>query len=195
MSIKVQCDGCAKRFSAADKLAGKRVKCPSCGAAIEIPILLLDEVVEDSLDDLLVGTPTNTEPTLVPSSKSPASSTPQPDPLAPLDDPLADLLGGDLAAGPVVVDGGSTVAAEAKRPKPVRVSAGTSRPLRFALNHVLFTLVVACVVLRLIISAFFAQFTAGVVGACVGGLIAFFVLRPALGQHGRHLLDLGLDAG
>ena len=36
MPISVQCV-CAKKFSAPDKLAGKRVKCPSCGQPLDIP--------------------------------------------------------------------------------------------------------------------------------------------------------------
>ncbi len=35
--MKVKCSGCSKSFKAKESLAGKRVKCPSCGAAIQIP--------------------------------------------------------------------------------------------------------------------------------------------------------------
>lgn len=34
MSISVQCPGCGKKFKGEDRLAGKRVKCPSCGQSI-----------------------------------------------------------------------------------------------------------------------------------------------------------------
>jgi len=37
MSIQVQCPGCGGRFQAADRLAGKRAKCPHCSAAISVP--------------------------------------------------------------------------------------------------------------------------------------------------------------
>jgi hypothetical protein len=36
MSVRVQC-GCGKRLSARDELAGKRVKCPSCGQPVTVP--------------------------------------------------------------------------------------------------------------------------------------------------------------
>ena len=38
MSIGVQCPGCDKKLKTKDELAGKRVKCPSCGQAIVIPV-------------------------------------------------------------------------------------------------------------------------------------------------------------
>ncbi len=37
MPITVQCGGCTKRFRASDQHAGKRGKCPSCGAVIHVP--------------------------------------------------------------------------------------------------------------------------------------------------------------
>ncbi len=37
MPIAVVCPGCQKTLRAAEKLAGKRVKCPGCGGAISIP--------------------------------------------------------------------------------------------------------------------------------------------------------------
>jgi hypothetical protein len=37
MSINVQCAKCSKRYAAPDKLAGQRVMCPECGAAVDVP--------------------------------------------------------------------------------------------------------------------------------------------------------------
>ena len=37
MPIPVQCPGCGSQFQAADRLAGKRAKCPQCSAAIAVP--------------------------------------------------------------------------------------------------------------------------------------------------------------
>ena len=37
MSINVQCGQCSKRYAAPDKLAGQRVMCPQCGAAVNVP--------------------------------------------------------------------------------------------------------------------------------------------------------------
>jgi hypothetical protein len=37
MSIVVQCLSCAQQFDAPDELRGRRVQCPACGAAINVP--------------------------------------------------------------------------------------------------------------------------------------------------------------
>lgn len=37
MAIAVQCGSCRKRFSAKEELAGRKVKCPQCGAVLTIP--------------------------------------------------------------------------------------------------------------------------------------------------------------
>lgn len=42
MGIQVECLRCGKRYSAPDQWAGRRAKCPKCGAAIEIPIPVED---------------------------------------------------------------------------------------------------------------------------------------------------------
>lgn len=39
MSISVECAKCGARFQAREELAGRRGKCPKCGAAIEVPSL------------------------------------------------------------------------------------------------------------------------------------------------------------
>ena len=39
MPIRVQCPGCGRQFQAADRLAGRRVKCPDCATAISVPAL------------------------------------------------------------------------------------------------------------------------------------------------------------
>lgn len=84
MKIEVCCGVCAKRFAAPERLAGKRVKCPVCGGAIDVPALEpLDALADDPLagfseQDLTAGpalaglTPPPTRP---PSSQpAPASS-------------------------------------------------------------------------------------------------------------------------
>ena len=37
MSVVVQCLSCAQQFDAPDELRGRRVQCPACGAAINVP--------------------------------------------------------------------------------------------------------------------------------------------------------------
>ncbi len=54
MPLTVQCEKCGKRLQAPDALAGKRVKCPGCGAPVAVPAAapaasLLDELGEDDL--------------------------------------------------------------------------------------------------------------------------------------------------
>jgi DNA-directed RNA polymerase subunit M/transcription elongation factor TFIIS len=39
MSISCECPECGKRLKAADSAAGKKAKCPDCGAAVPIPAL------------------------------------------------------------------------------------------------------------------------------------------------------------
>ena len=37
MAIRIQCSGCGKAYSLQDAMAGRRVKCPACGATIDVP--------------------------------------------------------------------------------------------------------------------------------------------------------------
>ena len=37
MAIRIQCSGCGKAYSLQDAMAGRRVKCPACGATMEVP--------------------------------------------------------------------------------------------------------------------------------------------------------------
>jgi hypothetical protein len=39
-TITFDCPNCAKRFCARDKLAGRKTKCPNCGASFRIPALV-----------------------------------------------------------------------------------------------------------------------------------------------------------
>src|SRR5260370_17913048 len=39
MSISCECPECGKRLKAAESAAGKKAKCPDCGAAVPIPAL------------------------------------------------------------------------------------------------------------------------------------------------------------
>ncbi len=41
MAIRIQCPGCDKTLKARDELAGKRLKCPGCGAAVVVPELVM----------------------------------------------------------------------------------------------------------------------------------------------------------
>ena len=56
MKIKVRCD-CGKTLVASDELAGKKTKCPACGAVIRLP--RLDEVSEHPTDALVTETGLN----------------------------------------------------------------------------------------------------------------------------------------
>jgi len=38
MSIAVACGQCGKRYAAPEELAGKRLKCPQCGATVDVPV-------------------------------------------------------------------------------------------------------------------------------------------------------------
>ena len=56
MKIKVRCD-CGKTLVASDQLAGKKTKCPACGAVLRLP--LLDETSEQSAGFRLTETGLN----------------------------------------------------------------------------------------------------------------------------------------
>jgi len=56
MKIKVRCD-CGKTLVAASELAGKKTKCPACGAVLRLP--LLDEVSEQPASFLVTETGLN----------------------------------------------------------------------------------------------------------------------------------------
>ena len=49
MSISVSCDSCGKQLKVKDDAAGKRVKCPGCGKAVQIP--QSDDVMDAEADD------------------------------------------------------------------------------------------------------------------------------------------------
>ncbi len=51
MTIKATCSGCGKNLNAKDRLAGKRVRCPECRTAIEIPTLDLSDLPDDPFLD------------------------------------------------------------------------------------------------------------------------------------------------
>lgn len=38
MPVTVECESCQQRFKANDKLAGRTVKCPRCGGAIQVAL-------------------------------------------------------------------------------------------------------------------------------------------------------------
>ena len=51
MPIQVNCSKCGKGLKAPDALAGKKAKCPACGAVVDIP-LQEAEVLDAELEDL-----------------------------------------------------------------------------------------------------------------------------------------------
>ncbi len=50
MPISVTCQECGKGLKAPDALAGKKAKCPQCGAVVPIPVAVVDAELND--DDL-----------------------------------------------------------------------------------------------------------------------------------------------
>jgi hypothetical protein len=50
MPIVVECGSCHQRFRAKDTLAGKAVKCPRCGGAIQVPMSASETPEEDAGD-------------------------------------------------------------------------------------------------------------------------------------------------
>lgn len=53
MPISVTCQECGKGLKAPDALAGKKAKCPQCGAVVPIPRPVVDaEVIDDELPPL-----------------------------------------------------------------------------------------------------------------------------------------------
>ena len=71
MPFQLVCSGCQKRLAVPDKYAGKRLKCPQCQAAIEVPNAE-EEVAED--DDWLSALNEG----VAESSRAPAERTAQP---------------------------------------------------------------------------------------------------------------------
>src|SRR5437763_12751017 len=45
MAVEMQCGGCGKRYRVGDQLAGKKVKCKSCGHVMAVPA---EEFLQDS---------------------------------------------------------------------------------------------------------------------------------------------------
>jgi hypothetical protein len=70
MPITLGCPSCGKRFKARDESAGKRVKCPYCGAAVTVP------TAEEAA---VAAAPTMAIP---PTPTSPPPAAPKPSPLA-----------------------------------------------------------------------------------------------------------------
>lgn len=85
MSISVKCFDCGKVLKAPDGLAGKKAKCPGCGAIVPIPKAALDAEAID--DDEPVS-----KPKLKPKPKPKAKAKPKPvnDDDAGMFDDLAD---------------------------------------------------------------------------------------------------------
>lgn len=98
MPISVSCPECGKGLKAPDALAGKKAKCPGCGAVVPIPMAVVDaEVVDD-------------EPPPLPSKSKTSPKRP-----APVEDEYDDPFD-DLDDGEANVSGGST---EKRKPCPM----------------------------------------------------------------------------
>lgn len=97
MPIEFRCSGCGKKMKTGDAHAGKRGKCPNCGAVVDIPVV--SEAPSPSSEQ-------TSEQKLTPPSQPPTSPTLKGPPSVPSHnqsptapaDPLADPLG-DAAAG------------------------------------------------------------------------------------------------
>jgi hypothetical protein len=50
MSISVLCQNCQKKLKAKSELAGKRLKCPSCGSLVEIPKSIDNDRLDEEAD-------------------------------------------------------------------------------------------------------------------------------------------------
>ena len=105
MPISVQCV-CAKKFSAPDKLAGKRVKCPSCGQPLDIP----DPAADPLFPELSEGDLVAADDPLAQAPVPAAPGSPLGNPLAGAGDPLAQAPGpaalGSPLGGPLAGAGG-----------------------------------------------------------------------------------------
>jgi len=102
MKITVECGGCSKRFQADEKHAGKRGKCPSCGALIEVPVPVpaAPEPVADEVGSLLdEELPTASAPSAQPATGMEFDSCPSCAEPLPSGAALCVSCGYDLASG------------------------------------------------------------------------------------------------
>ncbi|MBN2474584.1 MAG: prolyl oligopeptidase family serine peptidase [Pirellulales bacterium] len=123
MSIDVRCSGCSARYKAAEKLAGKRLKCQKCGAVVEIPALADElEILDDGEPDAFAA-----KRRKGPSPASTPALSPPGSPAGSLDDFLEQELsaGKALPIAQAVPEAKPTVAA-----KPLPVAAIPEAPVR-----------------------------------------------------------------
>src|SRR5579864_5476375 len=89
MSIPVDCSSCGRTLQLKSELAGKRVKCPSCGEALRVPVP--DSGADDAAANMLLeddgDSPPQREQTAMPRRPSPPSPPP------PVRDALAERAG------------------------------------------------------------------------------------------------------
>jgi len=52
MAIEVQCDACQQQYRLPEKMAGKRVRCRDCGAAIDVPTIAVRDDENQEITDL-----------------------------------------------------------------------------------------------------------------------------------------------
>ncbi len=80
MSIHVQCGQCGKQYTAPDGWAGRRAKCPQCGAQVEIPTPISELEPASPVDDLLAqelgAGLTSPDPLASPFGPTPAAASP-----------------------------------------------------------------------------------------------------------------------
>ncbi len=85
MNATVQCSQCLKRYEAPEHLAGRRVNCPACGAAVDVPyvaatvpnatvVVPVAKLVEE---DIPTAVPSSESKTLGPRAKSTPKSLPR----------------------------------------------------------------------------------------------------------------------
>ncbi|MCI0700379.1 MAG: zinc-ribbon domain-containing protein [Planctomycetia bacterium] len=138
MPITLGCPSCGKRFRARDESAGKKVKCPYCQAAVQVPT---------SEESAVAGAPTAPLPSspsgsgsVLPPSVIPPSSRPLPPPVvAPADwgaSPAAPKLEPEPLPPPpplpLPTRGGKGKPAAKPAPKPPRPSAADKTPEQLA---------------------------------------------------------------
>ena len=145
MPIRIVCPGCQKTLRAAEKLAGKSVRCPGCGVAVSIPAVSIP-AANDRGAAATPATPAN-QPRLRSQARAADSAGRPAPPPAPSALDWWDDFDADNPAGPVLP---APPAAPTSRPEPVEpvrpppTAAGTqpvSRPAPSRFRGLAFLLV------------------------------------------------------
>ncbi len=171
MSIQVACAQCGKRYTTPDQWAGKRAKCPKCGAGVDIPI---------PVDDL--------EPLQSPATPEPAAPV-EPLGSAPSDrfaatsgqgaDPFAASMGGESPFGP----SGTARTRPKRRFGPGRASGGDL--LAVLQERKLALAVGAAGLVAFLVIAFLGAPVAGLVVGAIGAGVAAMGFSARLTRQSR----------